>query len=60
MNNEITRAFLLVELDNSGELRQVYLSKEQSEVLKLMLLGGIFCEEIKISPDITAKIDKKD
>lgn len=57
---ELTKVFLVAEVDNCGELRQVALNKEQTEILTHMLKGGVFCKEIKLMPDVVAEVKKGD
>jgi len=50
---KITKAILVVEIDNSGELRQVFIENEKMNNLIIMIENGFFHSgEVKISDKV--------
>ena len=58
---EITKAFIIVEIDHSGELRQIFITKENQEALITMVNIGMFHNgSITISDETIDTISIKD
>lgn len=53
---ELTKVFLVAEVDNNGKLRQIALTKEEQNMLETMVRGGMFCEQIKLMPDVIGEV----